>query len=96
VAENTSKGKAAKVPEGHRRVKWLFNPKDRALVGTVVDMPTAEAQIRAGENRIAYVPDGTPLGKAEPDGEPVPAPLAAGADTSGGRDTGSATANPTK
>lgn len=99
MAESTSssKSKATKVPEGHRRVRWLFNPRDKGLVGSVVDMRADEAQNLAAGNRVTYVDESTPLGKAAPEGEPAPAPLAdTSADTSGGRDTGSATANPVK
>ncbi|MEV7684240.1 hypothetical protein AB0O64_37790 [Streptomyces sp. NPDC088341] len=77
--------KPAGVPAGHRRVRWLFNPRQNVLVGSVVDMPVDEAQTLAAANRVAYVDESTPLGKAAPEGEQFRVPAA-------GRDTGSVTA----
>lgn len=97
MADSTSsKSKATKVAPGNRRVRWLFNPRDKGLVGAVVDMPVDEAQILAGENRVVYVDESTPLDKTGPEGEPATQPASGSADTSGGRDTGSPTANTAK
>lgn len=49
------------VPDGHRRVRWVYNP-DNSLHGKVVDMPAGDAQRLRRENRVAYVDADTLLG----------------------------------
>lgn len=52
---------AAAVPDGHRRVEWLYH-RDKTLIGTVADLPAVEAAMWARQNRVRYVDPQTPLG----------------------------------
>lgn len=81
MGNRTPEPDVAPVPDGHRRVRWIYNP-DRDKVGEVVDMPAGEAHELVLDNRVAYVPAGTALGKPEP--EPEPEPGGAGGDTKAG------------
>lgn len=50
------------VPDGHRRVMWVYCAGDTARNGTVEDIPAGEAAALVEGNRVAYVDDETPLG----------------------------------
>jgi hypothetical protein len=73
------------VAEGYRRVRWIYNP-DVSRMGTVEDMPLAQAASLVVENRVAYLPDdddteptvparhAAPDDDTEPEGTPEPEP----------------------
>lgn len=56
---------ATGVPEGHRRVMWVYCAADTSKNGHVEDVSADEARSLVEGNRAKYVDDETPLGKAE-------------------------------
>ncbi len=50
------------VPDGHRRVMWVYCAGDTDRNGTVEDIPAGEAAALVEGNRVKYVDDETPLG----------------------------------
>lgn len=64
AASGGPKAKSTAVPDGHRRILWVYCAGDTDRNGTVEDVPAAEAAALVEGNRAAYVDDETPIGPA--------------------------------